>query len=118
MDYKELIERTKCPNSVRECKWLGLYDFSCKRCREQTMKDCAAAIETLLAEREAAGWISVDDKLPEPHKTVFAHRENGSIELMHLVRYGKWSIPESKYLPRVTHWMPLPAPPDRQQTKI
>lgn len=51
MDYKELIERLKCPR-VRECP----YDYikSCKECQKELYGDATAAITDLLSRAEVA----------------------------------------------------------------
>lgn len=58
MDYKELIERLRDLGNYAQIVY---NDFEIEDC----MLAAATAIETLLAEREAAGWISVEDSLPE-----------------------------------------------------
>lgn len=66
-------------------------------------------------DRHNNGWISVDDRLPEPYKKVLVLEENGEI---HLCRYhnestrfyydgSDWDIK----LSCVTHWRELPQPP-------
>ncbi len=69
MDYKELIEQLRF--------------FSQSTANEHIISclyaNAAAAIETLLAEREAAGWISVEDKLPEAETKVLILVNHGEI---------------------------------------
>lgn len=51
MDYKELIERLKCPR-IYECPFD--YIKSCKECQKELNKDIATAITDLLTRAEAA----------------------------------------------------------------
>ena len=67
------------------------------------------------------GWIPVSERLPEPETDVLVRgvRRN---EVMHNVAgvfNGEWSSQETEDLIRgeVTHWMPLPAAPGRQEVK-
>ena len=73
-------------------------------------------------------WISVEDRLPESEdNSVLVHFENGSIETVHIQdyfdditagikdgiqQYTKWYLINN---PKVTHWMPLPEPPENKE---
>lgn len=52
MDYKELLDWMKCQGKPFECSYLSKHDDSCKECRAKAMEAAAAAIETLLVERD------------------------------------------------------------------
>ena len=54
------------------------------------------------------GWISVKDRLPEPKTVVLAHCTNGR---MLTVGYFDKDL-EFLKSGRVTHWRPLPEPPE------
>lgn len=81
-------------------------------------------------------WISVKDRLPDEHETLFARYkgtdkwlngmfmttsdlvivcvecENGErIVKTAITKEGVWKIKDSFHQYRVTHWMPLPDPP-------
>jgi len=62
-------------------------------------------------------WISVKDKLPEPHEKVIASLENGWNILLGVVDlHNKWLVYYTDGLNEaqtnlVTHWMPLPEVP-------
>jgi len=62
-------------------------------------------------------WISVKDKLPEPHEKVIAGLENGWNILLGVVDlHNKWLVYYTDGLNEaqtnlVTHWMPLPEVP-------
>lgn len=59
-----------------------------------------------------AHWISVKDRLPKPQTEVLAFRRG----IMYLAWYdneiGRWASNEWGFLDAVTHWMPLPEPPE------
>lgn len=58
------------------------------------------------------GWISVEDRLPEPFVSVLAFR-NGKISIDYHEENGWFAYDfEEK---RATHWMPLPAPPTEKE---
>ena len=54
------------------------------------------------------GWVSVEERLPEPTYCVLVYTTDYSIEVAARGRDGEWMSYE------VTHWMPLPVPPDRR----
>ena len=61
------------------------------------------------------GWISVDDKLPEPWKQVLIYSRHDFCESAFYIGIpGKWRVTWNHDMldaDSVTHWMPLPAPP-------
>lgn len=63
------------------------------------------------------GWISVEDRVPERDKDVLVHAPaNGTYPAQIAVAYlcgnvGRWAVDVGVYL-LVTHWMPLPEPPE------
>ena len=65
----------------------------------------------------ASQWISVEDELPEEGKGVLVHLPNllHPYSLSYLMSTGKWAC---EYIGRgtVTHWMPLPAPPETHES--
>jgi hypothetical protein len=67
-----------------------------------------------------AGWISVNDRLPETNCDVLVAKTNGRVfqmsyhapfdsgkRIFQWWGFGKWVDQHSQ----VTHWMPLPSPP-------
>ena len=52
-------------------------------------------------------WVSVEERLPEPTYCVLVYTTDYSIEVDALDSDGEWMSFE------VTHWMSLPAPPDK-----
>lgn len=79
------------------------------RYRLDEITDKKIAILTAIdALEQNNGWISVKDRLPEPKAMVLAHCTNGR---MLTVGYFDKDLDFLKS-GRVTHWMPLPEPPE------
>jgi hypothetical protein len=57
-------------------------------------------------------WIPVSERLPEDYADVLAIADNGQ-KLLAWREDGRWqSLVNSPELDSVTHWMPLPEPPE------
>ena len=58
-------------------------------------------------------WISVKDRLPDDNDRVIAFRpyEAEVSAYRYCVKWG-WSLKTSMSYNRITHWMPLPEPPE------
>lgn len=63
--------------------------------------------------RVPAGWIKCSERMPEEHQStdyvseeVLVFTSDGEVEIS-FTDYGRWNC-----LELVTHWMPLPAPPE------
>ena len=133
-----MSEMKKCPFCGGEADYtqiLGnygrVYCFTCDGgIREGRSKDGVIhnwnsrpiedALNARIAELEAAQrWIPVSERLPEDGETVFViihdgfeRFENGN-EVARLTYLGNgnwWSWESERYV--VTHWMPLPQPPE------
>ena len=65
-------------------------------------------------------WVSVEEKLPEDGQIVLFHQKNGFIYCAgyfagNQLMSPAWFIDNDSWdAKEVTHWMPLPAPPDRR----
>ena len=57
-------------------------------------------------------WVSVEERLPERLKDVIALYGNGRIDIDWVDGSGDFKF--GSLFDGVTHWMPLPAPPDRR----
>ena len=57
-------------------------------------------------------WVSVEERLPEPTYCVLVYTTDYSIEVDALDSDGEWMSFE------VTHWMSLPAPPDKDNNVL
>lgn len=109
MDYKELIEEVR--------HWEeGLLTSMCMDTRSRCFDMCkggecialkaATAIETLLAERESAWWISVKERLPESGQLISYANCRATGNSYGILRVPKWETGK-----RYDFWMPLPEPP-------
>ena len=56
-------------------------------------------------------WISVDDRLPEYGDKILVHLDYGDIKGILLEEYSGTKF-WSRAFNNVTHWMPLPEPPE------
>ena len=54
-------------------------------------------------------WISVEERLPEPGQRVLCHSDVGSDRIIAYLSIA------SGFPSEVTHWMPLPSPPNPEQ---
>ena len=74
----------------------------------------ALAAASRRSDDAAAGWISVEDKLPHLGQTVIVYREYawGEVKVEQGCRDldGWWRVYGTR-TKRITHWMPLPEPP-------
>ena len=57
-------------------------------------------------------WVSVNKRLPEKRKEVLVHYGNGSIGIDWINSIQRFVFDE--LYGRVTHWLPIPEPPDRR----
>ena len=54
-------------------------------------------------------WVSVEERLPEPTHCVLVYTTDYSVEVDAIGSDGEWMAYE------VTHWMPLPVPPEKEE---
>jgi hypothetical protein len=65
---------------------------------------------TFSIEYLAPRWISVEERLPEKHIGVIARCKDKYIDMMtYDGRHWNWN---GRHQDSVTHWMPLPEPPE------
>jgi len=99
-------------------------DFNCKDCNHYNYVRCRACpiddAVTYIDEAPTVGeWVSVNDRLPEKRKAVLAYAPRyNNIWAVVLIDNGWniWAPVGTKYDPDwdgpITHWMPLPEPPE------
>ena len=101
MNEKEKqIEEMACENC--------LHHYACVVNSEYVPSPCRA-YESKAGYRKQSGWISVEERLPEPYTWVTVYNPNGKytkIDADEIVG-GNWV----RHCGKVTHWMPLPEPP-------
>lgn len=129
MTREEIIKALLHCASAKDCREcvLASLKVSTGRC-ERILQNAAA---DMLEQDAKTGWISVKDRLPEHGKqvlliaygwsdtTIYLGRlEHMSSETSWLTGFtskeSEWCIQGWSYLkePLVTHWMPLPEPPE------
>ena len=75
-------------------------------------------IQAALLANPAGQWVAVIERLPNVTQEVIVFSSFEGVCAGVLDSYGEWFAPCSEYkLTRVTHWMPLPAAPGRQEVK-
>ncbi len=71
-------------------------------------------LEQIIKEADDGKWISVEDRLPDEHKSVIVYvtRFNYYSDYvdMSFRQDGEWKS-NTGYWKAITHWMPLPPPP-------
>jgi hypothetical protein len=99
------------------------YAFLCKPDGESLRNEARNNLEEYIAELEAAQrWIPVSERLPEDRATILAAFKNREIlTATYYKRYegfggveNYWHI-EGWHSGNVTHWMPLPQPPEERE---
>ena len=58
-------------------------------------------------------WVSVEERLPEEKQRVIVRCERVGTSVGWIL-WGNWMADIGPDAGKVTHWMPLPAPPDRR----
>lgn len=88
----------------------------CKECAEAT-QNCIVKLQEQIAElRSAQEWVSVKDRLPEESGMYIVTANDGHAQRVSFVQWQKknrmWNLTAARSYWRVTHWMPLPEPPE------
>lgn len=93
------------PETTRQA--LAPYALDCQARMAVVNEACAVAAKAL---RET-GWISVKDRMPNVHQRVLVYCQSKTIE-MHVTACMYMGGYFSRKVHNVTHWMPLPEPPE------
>ena len=70
--------------------------------------------QSKVVESDQFKWISVKDRLPEANVLVLCRWDDFEGSYYGFARYqqhGSWYV-ANEGMPKVTHWMPLPEPPE------
>ena len=58
------------------------------------------------------GWISVKERMPEPPAQCLVYSDKRRPRGMETATYTEFGWMTAAYFPEITHWMPLPEPPE------
>ena len=128
----DLVERLRycavSDNQCSECKYRGGSPDGSKMCIDLLMEDAADAIEELSRKYESIAaslnesvelvrklqqprWIPVSERLPEDSGDYLVHDSCGNIfQNFFGTVVKRWSARDGM----ITHWMPLPDPPEEE----
>jgi hypothetical protein len=83
-------------------------------CAEYLKSDNARLTAELAELRERTRWIPVSERLPDHKQSVLAVADREVTNTYYDVNFRKWSQSKYYWFPEgeVTHWMPLPEPPE------
>ena len=70
-------------------------------------------IQAMPALTQSNEWVSVEERLPEEKQRVIVRCERVGTSVGWIL-WGNWMTDIGPDAGKVTHWMPLPAPPDRR----
>lgn len=94
--------------------YLTLKDFQENKAGLNTLKTAVESQPTLTPPNE---WVSVEERLPEARDDYMVLTEDAEVFLCdYIPSVRQWWNGDSIIIDgRITHWMPLPALPDRRQ---
>lgn len=102
----ELIEQGRCDSeeadAVRDA--MDAPFLALGESERQTARIVSAAIKD-------RGWIPVTERLPMTSANVLVTEQGEDEQFIGSLEKGRWSCSSTNHTLRVTHWMPLPAPP-------
>ena len=64
---------------------------------------------------QSSEWVSVEERLPEKDSTILCYFKNGRIDVCKYCKVFEMEFVENAVCvtEQITHWMPLPTPPNR-----
>lgn len=122
MDVREKLVELLSEKCMETCKQRKGYVCSVEECKRSKEKCCGFYADHLISNGVTVQkWISVDDRLPEEGEYVLCvlkgFNYGGKIQVCKFVPADKFK--DKPYFehfrngfPSVTHWMPLPEPPE------
>jgi len=109
----EEFEVTRC---LRDCRDEII---AARACAEMMLQGTGQRLSERMAERVINGqtigaWIPVSERLPEPNEPVLIYTEVLGRHVASVDEEGEWFCDYGGewLFPKVTHWMPLPEPPE------
>lgn len=116
MNIQEIISNLQCNlDLVQFDPFTG--ETIDKSCMNKLNRELCTALEEAIKELKKNNWISVDDRLPEDEERILifvALEGHESVQLDTCYEDGGYIHLDSGYAfgAEVTHWMPLPEPPE------
>lgn len=116
LSAEELAKTLRLCGSASCCGCAFSKNFDCGNI---ILPQAADMLEKLAAEKDAKKpeWISVKDRLPEENVVVLICIDNGrckEVKVSGLTGFG-WMLFGKNKNEEVTHWMPLPDPPQEEK---
>jgi len=98
------------------CKKHGVHYPPCYVCETERLRRENEHLRAEIDRLKRGEWISVKERLPRSGDTVLVYYRRGDYRRMDIVRYvGSWVTVD--WYTKVTHWMPLPEPPEKEDGK-
>jgi hypothetical protein len=109
MQNAELIKALK-----EDAEWAHANEWETPITLGDHLDAAAAALEAADKREEAQRWIPVNERLPEPNTETLVLTDAGSIRQGYIGHAtGRWCSGGFVMVPTVTHWQPLPQPPQK-----
>ena len=102
---------------VRELNTLNDDNLADRVIENSDVQRCLSELQDILEEAPTLTppneWVSVEERLPEEKQRVIVRCERVGTSVGWIL-WGNWMTDIGPDAGKVTHWMPLPAPPDRR----
>ena len=111
----DLISRNTLVDAIKRQYCVDCDSYNGARCRACHADDMLALADDSLP--AGPRWISVEERLPEDYEDVVIIMRNGASSWYRVAyrEYGGWSFGGGRRVTdEVTHWMPLPEPPEEE----
>ena len=115
MDVEKLIEQLKKSADFEDypvvASFAAIIEKKYLREASTTLEQLQAENDRLKEEVQQMRWIPVEERLPEEKQRVIVRCERVGTSVGWIL-WGRWMTDIGPHAGDVTHWMPLPAPPD------